>query len=260
MDLLAQSRRLLVRREEQTCPGASADRYFFDSDMLEETGEQIGFATANMIPLDPDPAGAESIACACRNAGASDHFVRAFGPLGAAIGRPYLSLLSYRDSSRFNLLWLTKSAGPTVRIYTGRPMGPSVVYPGPDAALGGAPPRWSVELLGWDTRDGIVVKVGGWCLSNIDVLEVRITLDGNTQSAPVWRHRPDVHEVLNQGRIYHPLNAICSGMDEVLVFSGVHPSDDGSPLRIEIVLAGGLVLTGPAPDTLIMNEPMVIAH
>ena len=260
MELLAASRRLLVRRDGHGHSNAFGERNLFDSDALEELCERAGFATARMIPLDPDPAGAETIGRLCRDEGAADAFAGAFAALAAAIGRPYLSLLSDRDSSRFTLLWLTKSAVPAVRIYTNRPPAPTVVYPGPDAVLGGAPPRWSVELLGWETPDGVVVKVGGWCLSNIDAVDVRITLGGNGQSTPVWRPRPDVHEVLNRGGIYHPLHAICSGLDDELRFPGVHPTEGSVPLRVEIVLAGGLTVTGPAPEALVMNEPAVIAH
>jgi hypothetical protein len=104
------------------------------------------------------------------------------------------------------------------------------------------------------------VAVGGWCLTNADTKWVRITLDGVAQQAPVWRHRPDVHEVLNRTGAYHSLNALCSGLGCSLLFAGVHPRDDGCALLIEIVLAGDLNVTGPAPETLPMDQPMVIAY
>jgi hypothetical protein len=89
---------------------------------------------------------------------------------------------------------------------------------------------------------------------------VRITLDGVAQQAPVWRHRPDVHEVLNRTGAYHSLNALCSGLGCSLLFAGVHPRDDGCALLIEIVLAGDLNVTGPAPEILPMDQPMVISY
>jgi hypothetical protein len=135
-----------------------------------------------------------------------------------------------------------------------------MVYIGADSAIGGLMPRWSVELLGCDTPDGVVVTVGGWCLANIDVMWVRITLGSVVRQAPAWHPRPDVHEVLNRTCIYHPLHALCSGVGAELVFTGVHPEDEGCPLRLEIILAGGLAVTGPAPEWLMMDQPMVIAH
>jgi hypothetical protein len=121
-------------------------------------------------------------------------------------------------------------------------------------------PRWSVELHARDTQDGVIVTIGGWCLANIDAIWVRVTLDSVTRQAAVCQPRPDVHEVLNRSHIYHPLHAICSGMMAELLFPDVHPGEEGCPLRLEIVLAGGLVVTGPSPDWLEMDQPTVIAH
>ncbi len=157
------------------------------------------------------------------------------------------------------LLWLTKARGPSVRIFTHRP----APLPGPlaaDVALGGVAPRWSVELAARDTPDGIVVTMGGWCLCNTDVQWVRLTLDDVTRVAPVWRPRPDVHEVLNRSGVYHPLNTLCSGMASELLFDGVHAVGPTRPFRLDIVLASGLVVSGPAPEMLVMEQPMVIAH
>jgi SAM-dependent methyltransferase len=260
LTLLEETRRLLVHRGDAGLLASLEKRHLFDRDELEDLGQQIGFATADVLPLDPDPAGGQTFTNLCQDAGATEAFAREFGPLAATIGRPYLSLLNHQDASAYSLLWLTKAHGPAVRIYGDRPVGPPMVYAGPDAAVGGVMPRWSVELLGRDTPDGVVVTVGGWCLSNIDTLWVRVTLDMISQQTPVWRHRPDVHEVLNRGRIYHAMNALCSGLDDTLLFPGVHPWDGGCALRVEIILTGGLVVTGPAPERLLMNEPMVVAH
>jgi hypothetical protein len=45
-----------------------------------------------------------------------------------------------------------------------------------------------------------------------------------------------------------------------ILFAGIHATANPCALRLEIVLASGLVVTGPAPETLVMNEQMVIAH
>lgn len=259
LTFLQETRRLLVSGQLALLD-LSEGKHLFDSDALEDLGKQIGFASAEVIPLDPDPAGDETIIRSCKNAGADDEFAQGFGPLAASVGRPYLSLLGHRDFSAFNLLWLTKGIGPTVRIFSDRLVGPSTVKLFPDVAVGGMIPRWSIELVGRRTPDGVIVAVGGWCLSNVDTKWVRITLDGVAQQAPVWRHRPDVHEVLNRTGAYHPLNALCSGLGCSLLFAGVHPSDKGCKLLVEIVLAGDLNVTGPAPEALLMDQPMVIAY
>lgn len=159
------------------------------------------------------------------------------------------------------LLWLTKAAGPLVRTFSARPAQSPVGFAGSVAAVGGVEPRWSVELLARDTQGGIVVTLGGWCLSNIAVRWVCLTLDGGEkQHSPVWRPRPDVHDVLNGRGLYHPLNAICSGLEDELLFAHVHATDNICAFRLEVVLANGLTVTGPAPETLTMDEQMVIAH
>jgi SAM-dependent methyltransferase len=259
LTFLQETRRLLVLGD-LAFRDSSKGKLLFDSDALEDLGKQIGFGSAEVIPLDPDPIGGVTIAHLCRRAGAEDDFAREFGPLAASVGRPYLSLLGHRDSSAYSLLWLSKAIGPTVRIFFDRLVGPTSTKLAPDVAVGGMIPRWSIELVARDTPDGVIVAVGGWCLSNVDTKWVRITLDGVAQQAPVWRHRPDVHEVLNRMGAYHPLNALCSGLGCSLLFADVHPRDEGCTLLVEIVLTGDLNVKGPAPETLLMDEPMVVAY
>jgi SAM-dependent methyltransferase len=259
LTLLQETRRLLVLGDLAFL-NSSEGKHLFNSDALEDLGKQIGFGTAEVIPLDPDPDGGETITRLCRDARATDDFAWEFGPLAASVGRPFLSLLDYRDSSAFSLLWLTKAIGPAVRIFSDLLVVPPSTKLAPDAAVGGMIHRWSIELVARDTPDGVIVAVGGWCLSNTDTKWVRITLDGVAQQAPVWRQRPDVHEVLNRAGAYHSLNALCSGLGCSLTFAGVHPRDEGCTLRVEIVLAGNLNVTGPTPETLPMDQPMVISY
>jgi SAM-dependent methyltransferase len=260
LEILSHTKRLLVHRGNSGFLSGLAEKHLFDSELLEDMGRQVGFAAAEMIPMDPDPAGAETIRRLCQGAGAPDSFTETFGGLAAAVGQPFFNLLGRQDRSASMLLWLTKDQGPRVRIFTHRPEPAAARFSGPDIALGGVAPRWSVELLARDTSDGIMVSVGGWCLCNTDILWVRLTLDGVAGYAPVWRPRPDVHEVLNRGGLYHPLNALCSGLASELLFEGTHPSDNACTMRLEVMLASGLIVTGPAPETLVMDEPVVIAH
>jgi hypothetical protein len=182
-----------------------------------------------------------------------------FGALAASVGQPFFNLLNRQDASASMLLWLSKAAGPGVRIFSHHPSPPAGPV-GADVALGGVAPRWSIELLARDTPDGIVVSMGGWCLCNTDVQWVRLTLDGVMRHAPVWRPRPDVHEVLNRRGVYHPLNTLCSGLASELFFEDVHPAGTTHPFRLDIVLASGVIVTGQVPDALVMDEQMVISH
>ena len=260
LELLSQTRHRLVHRTRRNATQSVADMHLFDSENLEDIGLEIGFASAEMLPLDPDPAGAETIRRLCLAGGAPNGFAETFAALAASVGQPYFTLLGRQDWSASMLLWLTKAAGPKVLIFRHRRPPAEIPFSGSDVALGGAAPRWSVELFARDTDAGIELTVGGWCLCNTDVLWVRLTLDGVPGYVPVWRPHPDVHDVMNRKGLYHPLNTLCSGLESELMFDGVHPSGSGCPFRLEVMLSGGLILVGPAPETLTMNEQVIITH
>jgi len=260
VDMLAQMRRRLLHRDDPDVLAGLDRKHLFDSEALEDLGRETGFATAEMIPLDPDPTGMDTLCRFLHAAGAPPDFTAAFGGLAASVGQPFFNLLGRQDQSAAMLLWLTKAPGPRVRIFADPPAPPHPAFVGSDAALGGLAPRWSIELRASDTPDGIVVGIGGWCLCNTDVRWIRLTLDGIAQHTPVWLARPDVHGVLNTSGLYHPLNTLCSGLAGQLRFDGVHPTDNTCPFRLEVVLASGPVVTGPAPDRLVMGEPMVVTH
>lgn len=257
--LLSDLRLLLVHRGDARFLSRLDTKHLFDSEGLEDVGGEVGFGRAEMIPLDPDPGGEETMRRICRESGAPESFWEMFGTLAAAVGQPFFNLLSRQDSSASMLLWLTKAAGPGVRIFT-RHRPPQLARVAADAAVGGAVPRWSVELLARDTADGIAVTVSGWCLCNADVQWIRLRLGDVVREAPVWRPRPDVHEILNRNGIYHPLNTLCSGLGSELLFEHVHATENAHPFRFDIVLASGVTVAGPTPEALVMDEPMVIAH
>jgi SAM-dependent methyltransferase len=259
MNLLAHARRILVHPGDATLLFDRAEKHLFDSDALEDLGREAGFATAEMIPLEPDPAGGETARRMFVDAGVSEDAARALAPLTASAGQPFFSLLNRQDGSAAMLFWLTKAPGPDVLIFNTRPP-PPVGLPTSDAVLGGPPPRWSIEVRPRDTPDGIVVTLSGWCLINTDVLWVRLTVAGVARVGPVWRPRPDVHEVLNRSHHYHPLNALCSGIDSELVFTGVHATGNACPFSLDIVLANGVSVSGPVPERLVMDELTVIAQ
>ena len=257
---MARSRRLLVHQGDPNNLAVLQEKHLFDSDALEDLGKEIGFATAKVRPLDFDPLGNETARRTCQFVELEEAAARTFASLVAIAGQPFFSLLSRQDASASMLLWLTKSTGPRVAVFNAHPPAPPLQFPGPEAALGGVQPRWSLELLARDSPEGIDLSVGGWCLANTDVVWVRITLEDVTLNASVWRPRADVHEVLNRTGLYRPLNALCSGIETQMLFDGVHPNADRCALRFDIVLANGLTVSGPAPEAITMNEQLVIAH
>ncbi|WP_428487264.1 class I SAM-dependent methyltransferase [Rhodopila sp.] len=260
MHMLARLRRQLVHQGDLTFLAALRDKHLFDSDGLEDLAREVGFADVSVIPVDPDPLGGETTKRLCHHAAVPDAVATELAALVVSAGAPYFSLLSRQDASAEMLVWLTKGVGPRPSTFSALPVAPTVAFAGPEAALGGAPPRWSIELAARDTVDGVAVAMGGWCLMNIDVVWVRLGLDDVTREVPVWRPRPDVHEVLNAKGLYHPLNALCCGLDTNLLFDGLHPKDNRCLLHLEIVLANGMVVKGPVPDMLVMNEKLIVTQ
>jgi hypothetical protein len=221
---------------------------------------QVGFAGVEAIPMDPDPLGGEACRQLCQQAGIAEDFTAELAALAMPAGARYFSLLSRQDSAAFMLLWVTKGVGPTLRTFSAASPPLRVGFDQPELALGGVPPRWSIELDARDSAEGIVVSLGGWALVNVDVVWVRVKLDGIARDAPVWRPRPDVHEVLNGRGLYTALNTLCSGVDSNLLFDGLHPTDGQCVLDVEIVLANGVVAKGPAPAALVMEQKLVVSH
>jgi SAM-dependent methyltransferase len=260
LEFLARTRRHLIHHDVGEFSAGLEARHLFDSEEMIDLSQEIGFATARILPLNMDPVGAETMRRICRDAGAADCFSTRIATLAATLGQPYFCLLSRRDSSAFMQLRLTKAAGPGIRTFTPAPVPPHLGFIDTDAALGGVAPRWSIELLAQDTPAGISVSVGGWCLCNTDIRWVRLTLNGVPGFAPVWRPRPDVHEVINRNGRFHALNAICSGLASELLFDGVHATDNACPVQIDILIDGGLTVSEPSPRTLVMGEPIVVAH
>jgi ubiquinone/menaquinone biosynthesis C-methylase UbiE len=259
MGFLAHSRRILIHQGDMDLLSGQEEKHLFDTDFLQDMGREVGFGSAEVIPLSPDPAGAEAARQSCIDAGMPDSAAQSLAPLVASVGKPFFDLLSRQDQSPTMLFWLTKASGPEVRVFGARPQ-PPVMLSERDTVLGGPAPRWSIEVLPRDTLDGIVVTLGGWCLINTDVLWVRLTIGGITRMAPIWRPRPDVHEVLNRSHHFHPLNVLCSGIDSEFLFTNVHAADRSCPFSLDILLANGVTISGPIPEQLVMDERIVIGH
>ncbi len=136
LDFLGHTRRLLVHRGDPGLLSGLEVKHLFDSEGLEDLGSEVGFTSAEMIPLDPDPVGEDTMRRICQQVGAPDSFFEMFGALAAAVGRPFFNLLSRQDASSSMLFWLTKAPGPGVRVFTHRPP-PRPRRVAADSALGG---------------------------------------------------------------------------------------------------------------------------
>ncbi len=258
--LIANLRRQLVHQGDLAFLSGLRDKHLFSAEELTDMAREVGFATAETAPLDPDPSGGATTMRLCREAGLADAFAEQIAPLIVSAGGPFFNLLSWADSSAKMLLCLTKGIGPSARTFSARPRPQPIAFANPEAALGGAPPRWSIEAIARDTADGVQVTLDGWCLVNTDVVWVRLWMRDIARDAPVWQPRLDVHGVMNQRGLYQPLNAMCSGVRATVRFDGMHAEDNHCALRIEVVLASGLIVQGARPNILAMDETVTIVQ
>lgn len=249
-------RQLVHQGDPASLPGLQG-KHLFDNDTLCEIARGAGFATVDIMPLDLDPHGGATVRRLWQKAAIPDDGAAELAALVVSTGARFFGLLSPHDASASMVLWLTKGIGPRPRTFRAMPSTPPVAHADLESATGGTPPRWSLEVNAHDSADGLVVSLSGWCVVNTDVVWIRLTLDGVVRDAPVWRPRPDVHEVLNVRGLYHALNALCSGVEETLVFDGLHPRDSQCRLDLAVVLANGVVARGPEPYTLVMDQPLI---
>ena len=117
-----------------------------------------------------------------------------------------------------------------------------------------------IEATACDVPEGLEVTVDGWCLVNADVVWLRFTIDDVVRAVSLGQPRPDVHDVMNRQGFYHPLNALCSGLRDTLLYDGVRSQGGQCAVRIEVVLASGVVVQAPTPKTLTVNETVTLAQ
>ena len=260
LNQLASARQRLLLQDDPAALATLEDKLLFTGEAFEDMALGLGFATAEAIPLSPDQTGMLTARRLCAESGISDAYRQEIANLMPSVGARYFALLARQDTSPSLLLWMTKRVGPWPRRFQAPPPEPRL--PGPEAPLaayGGQPPHWFIELLARPSTDGLTLTVGGWCLAAADVKAVRITLDGATVAPTVWLPRPDVHLAMNQAGRYPAWNALCCGLSAEEFLPGAQARDGEVPLRVEIVLASGIVLPAEAPPVLRLNEKMIVA-
>ena len=69
LERLASTRRLLIQHGDLGFLSKLEEKHLFDSDEMMDLGHEIGFATAEMLPLDPDPMGRRQSGRSANNPG-----------------------------------------------------------------------------------------------------------------------------------------------------------------------------------------------
>lgn len=246
LNWLAQQRQSLMHKDDLGFLVRLEDKHQFVPEEFSELAGSIGFTTAEAIPFGNDNTGVGTVQLLCAELGVAQRFRDVIATMMPAVGSRFMKLLGPTDCAPSFLLWVTKGNGPSLRTFKttedrvqSRPVGPTT---------GGVDPHWQIRVAASSSATGTIVAVDGWYISNVDVVGVRVTLDDQSQDAPLWLPRPDVHQALNQRGQYAAWNALCCGIAESLEFASGGSVDGEHRLQLDIVLAGGTVsgLRGPA--------------
>jgi ubiquinone/menaquinone biosynthesis C-methylase UbiE len=257
LNWLAEQRQSLMHKDDLGFLDRLEDKHQFLAEEFNDLASGIGFATAEAIPFGEDPTGVGFVRGLCADLGVAQPVRDAIVTMMPAVGSRFMTLLGPTDRSPTFLLWLTKarrSSASASRPRTDRLPTPPV---GPNA--GGVAPRWHIHVTARSGAEGTVLAIHGWYISNVDVVGLRVTLDGMAQDAPLWLPRPDVHKALNQEGQYAAWNALCCGVTESLMFGEGAASDGEHGLRVDVVLAGGVVARLQGPDRIRVGEDVVFS-
>ena len=197
------------------------DKHMFIGEEFEALALDVGFATAEALST-KDPEGLGNVGGLMARIGIGEPVAGQVMQLWPIYARRFLALLHTKDLSSGYLFWLTKSA-------SGRPL-PSRCSTPPEPQLssetevngGGMPLRWALSALAEPSPEGLRLKLSGWCLANPDIKLLRVRIGSASRQTPVWYPRPDVHVTLNREGRYATWNSLCCGVEDDLLFEGVH--------------------------------------
>jgi len=252
LNWLAQQRQSLMHKDDHSFLDRLEDKHQFVPEEFADLAGSIGFATAEAIPFGNDRTGVGTVQLLCAELGIAQPFRDVIVTMMPAVGSRFMKLLGPTDWAPSFLLWVTKGHGPSVHTFQTqtdrsppRPVGPN---------MGGVAPHWQIRVIANSSAKGTVLAVDGWYISNVDVIGIRVTLEGAAQDAPLWLPRPDVQQALNQRGQYAAWNALCCGVAEHLEFGDVSSVDGEHTLQVEVVLTGGAVARLPGPERIRLGE------
>ncbi len=260
LNLISSSRQSLLHQDDLGFLAALEDKHVFLSEAFEDMALDIGYATAEALPLSTDTGGARTARRLCGEIGTTLAFAERIEAMVREIGPRYFDLLDRRDASQTFLLWATKATGPAIRVFhagDGRPPAPSPTLPD-IVVVGGAGWRAHLTLVVARTEAGLTLTVDGWCLMATDIRWLRVVVGGHVAEAAVWYPRPDVHRALNHAGAYPHWNAICCGINATLPLDPRAMTDDEADLSVAVVLSHGAVIPVPTPDRIRCAETVEI--
>ncbi len=252
LNWLAQQRQSLLHKDDLTFLSELEDKHQFVPEEFAEVGAELGFASAEAIPFGVDRTGAPTVGLLCGELGIAAPIRDTIVSMMPAVGNRFMKLLGPTDCAPSFLLWLRKPRSPMVRTFHAGPERLPRRPVGPD--MGGIAPRWMMQVAVSSTVEGTRIAIDGWYISNVDVVAIRVTLDGSSQDAPLWLPRPDVQQVMNPHGRYTAWNALCCGVMSQLVFQSETSTEGMYALHLEAVLASGIMLPLPGKERISVGE------
>ena len=235
------------------------DKHMFIGEEFETLALDVGFATAEALST-KDPEGLGNVGGLMARIGIGEPVASQVMQLWPIYARRFLALLHTKDLSSGYLFWLTKSA-------SGRPL-PSRCSTPPEPQLssetevngGGMPLRWALSALAEPSPEGLRLKLSGWCLANPDIKLLRVRIGSASRRTPVWYPRPDVHITLNREGRYATWNSLCCGVEDDLLFEGVHLAGAKLDFGIDFIFSDNRFVPIVTNATLLIGEKFSIGR
>jgi SAM-dependent methyltransferase len=251
LNWLAEQRKAFVHRDDPEFLETLEDKHQFTAERIEALGFDAGFAVAEAIPFGSDPTGVITTRAIGRELGLDAGITERVVKLMGTVGGRYMDLLGSGDATPSLLIWFTAgSRAGRARPPATRTEAPAVAW---DTTV--APTRCYLALTATHEGPGVEVLVRGWCLSNLEIKSVRVSVDDESLVAPVWLPRPDVTQAMPHTGLYAPWNALCCGVETRLTF---HPGrrEATYPIAVELVHASGATTNVPGSGLIQIGKEM----
>jgi hypothetical protein len=167
------------------------DKHLFLRREFELMATDAGFARVEAIPYGPDPTGEETLRVYLSQCQVSPRIIDRVCQVLHRCGPKHLTQLRPEDQSPSYLLCLLNNDSTGKSSWT---------------------PQFDFNLVQSD--EGL--KIDGWCISSPPSAWVIAEAAGESHKVPIWRPRPDVEAIVNRDGPYRAVDAICSGVSEVI--------------------------------------------
>jgi 2-polyprenyl-3-methyl-5-hydroxy-6-metoxy-1,4-benzoquinol methylase len=206
---IAEIRCNILHRGDLEFLATREDKHMFIGDEIETLALEAGFKTADALVFGPDPLGETTLRVYLAQCEISKSRLEQVISLLPYYASRYMTLLAASDRSPSYLLWFSKSDDGRRR----KSSSGQVPTSGPAIDADAARIRCRIDFDMLEADGHIELRASGWCAAIPDIRWLRVRIGDETAKFLPWLPRMDVHAMIKDPAVYHPLNSICCGID-----------------------------------------------